>query len=87
MQSHVGWGTLTGDGITKYTQKDTNEYETQFGRKKKTGFEIKSQTEGQCQSNPKSIGILTVLSCICGPNLEILTPIGGDLSHRQLKRG
>ena len=28
--------------------------------------------------NPKTIGTLTVLGCIIGPNLEILTSIGGD---------
>ena len=37
----------------------------------------------QGQSNPKLIGILTVLRCICGPNLEILTWIGGEWSHEQ----
>ena len=35
------------------------------------------------QSIPKSIGNLTVLKCIFGPNLEILNSIGGDLSRGQ----
>ena len=46
-------------------------------------FEIKNETEDQGQSRPKSIGTLTVLRCIFGPNLEIVTSIGGDLSHGQ----
>ena len=41
-------------------------------------FEIKNETEGQCQSSPKTTGILTVLRCILGPNLEILSWIGGE---------
>ena len=50
-------------------------------------FEIKNETEHQGQSSPKSIGTLTVLRCIFGPNLEILTSIGGDFSHRQAQNG
>ena len=48
-------------------------------------FEIKSESEDQGQSNPKSTGTRTVLRCIFGPNpnLEILTSIGGDLSREQ----
>ena len=46
-------------------------------------FEIKNKTKDQGQSIPKSIGILTVLRCICEPNFGILTSIGGDLSCRQ----
>ena len=46
-------------------------------------FEIKNETEDQAQSIPKSIGTLTVLRCIFGPNLEILTMIRGDLWHGQ----
>ena len=46
-------------------------------------FEIKNKTEDRGQSIPKSIGTLTVLRCIFGQNLEILTSISGDLSHGQ----
>ena len=44
----------------------------------KIGFEFKNEIEGQCQSSPKLIRILTVLRCICGSNLEILSWIGGE---------
>ena len=40
------------------------------------GLEDLSEVQGQ--SSPKLIEILTVLKCICGPNLEILTLIGGE---------
>ena len=39
-------------------------------------------------SNQCRIGIsCRVLICICGPNLEILTSVGGDLSCRQAQNG
>ena len=60
-------------GLIKYIQR------AQFG----IGFEIKNDIEGQCQSSPKLIGVLTVLRCIFGPNVEILTSIGGELWHGQ----
>ena len=47
------------------------------------GFEIKNEIEGQGQSSPKFSGILRVLSCIIGPNLEILSWIGGEWWHGQ----
>ena len=50
-------------------------------------FEIKNETEHQGQSSPKSIMTLTVLRCIFGQNLEILTSIGGDFSHGQAQNG
>ena len=50
---------------------------------KNNWFEIKNKTDDQGQSIPKSIVILTVLRCIFGPNLEILTLISGDLSPKQ----
>ena len=49
----------------------------------KIGLEIKNEIEGQCQSSPKLTGILTVLRCILGPNLEILSWIGGEWWHGQ----
>ena len=52
-------------------------------RKKNNWFKIKNKTENRGQSIPKSIGTLTVLRCIFGPNLEILASINGDLSHGQ----
>ena len=82
VQRHVGCGTLTGDGLTKYIQNDTNEWETQ-SLEKNNWFEIKNKTEDRGQSIPKSIGTLTVLICIFGPNLEILNAISGDLSRIQ----
>ena len=35
-------------------------------------FKVKFDLEDQGQSTPKTIGILTVLRCISGPNLVIL---------------
>ena len=49
----------------------------------KIGFLFKNEIEGQCQSSPKLSGILRVLRCICGPNLEILSWIGGEWWHGQ----
>ena len=46
-------------------------------------FEIKNVIEDQTQSIPKSRETLTMLRCIIGPNLEILTTIGGDLWRGQ----
>ena len=45
------------------------------------------KAEVQGQSSPKLIGILTVLKCICGPNLEILTWIGGEKWFGQAQNG
>ena len=45
---------------------------------KKIRFGIKNESEVQGQSSPELIGILTVLICICGPDLEILTWIGRE---------
>ena len=50
-------------------------------------FEMKNETEHQGQSSPTSIGTLKVLRSIFGPNLEIMTSIGGDLSHGQAQNG
>ena len=54
--------------------------------KKINRFEIKNNTEDRSQSIPKSIDTLTVLRCIFGQNLEILTSISGDLSPRQIHK-
>ena len=79
---HVGCGTLSGDGVTKYIQNDANIQETQnlveYNR-----FEVRNETEDQDQSIPKSIGTLTVLRCIFGLNLVSLTSFGIDLSPGQ----
>ena len=32
VRSHVGCGTLTGHGLTKYKQNDANELDAEFGR-------------------------------------------------------
>ena len=82
MWSHAGCGTFTGNGLTKYVQKDANEQEAQ-SLVENNRFEIKDETEDQGQPIPKSVGTLTVLRCSFGPNLEILTSIGGDLSGGQ----
>ena len=37
-----------------------------------------NESEVQGQSSPELMGTLTVLKSICGPNLEILTWIGGE---------
>ena len=39
--------------------------------------------EGQAQLPPKTIGTLTKVFCICGPNLAILAWTGPKLSHEQ----
>ena len=44
----------------------------------KKSFGIRNEGEIQGQSSPALAGILTVLKCICYPNLEILTRIGGE---------
>ena len=76
---------LAIDGLAKYIQTNANVLETQ-SLVEKHMFEIKNITEDKGQSSPKSIGTLTVLWCIFGPNLEILISIRGDLSHK-LKMG
>ena len=46
-------------------------------------FEIKFDQEGQGQSTPKTIGILTKVFYTYGPNLVILACTGNELSRRQ----
>ena len=46
-------------------------------------FEVKFDLEGQGQSLPKTIGILTKVFYTCGPNLVILAWTGDELSHGQ----
>ena len=52
-----------------------------------SGFEIKNWIEDQFQSSPKLAGIWTVLRCIFGWNLEIVTSIGGELWYAQAQNG
>ena len=52
-----------------------------------SGFEIKNWIEDQFQSNPKLVGIWTVLRCVFVPNLEIVTSISGELWHGQAQNG
>ena len=54
---------------------------------KKKSFRIRNEGEVQGQSSPELTGILTVLKCICCPNLEILTRIGGELWFGQAQNG
>ena len=46
-------------------------------------FEVKFDLEGQGQSPPKTIGILTKVFYTYGPNLVILAWTGDELSRRQ----
>ena len=46
-------------------------------------FEVKFDLEGQGQLPPKTIGILTKVFCIFGPNLAILAWKGPELSRGQ----
>ena len=48
-------------------------------------FEVKFDFEGQGQSPPKTIGILTKVFYINGPNLVTLAETGHELSHGQAK--
>ena len=49
-------------------------------------FEVKFDLEGRGQSPPKTIGILTKVFYIYGPNLVILAETGHELSRGQAKR-
>ena len=46
-------------------------------------FEVKFDLEGQGQLSPKTIGTLTKVFCIFGPNLAILAWTGPELSRGQ----
>ena len=46
-------------------------------------FEVKFDLEGQCQSHPKTIEILTTVFYTYGPNLVILAWTGDELSRGQ----
>ena len=48
-------------------------------------FEVKFDLEGQGQSPPKTIGILTKVFYIYGPNLVILAETGDELSRGQAR--
>ena len=48
-------------------------------------FEVNFDLEGQGQSPPKTIGILTKVFYIYGPNLVILAETGHELSRGQAK--
>ena len=50
-------------------------------------FGIKNGSEVQSQSSSELTGFLTVLKCICGPNLEILSWTGDEISHGQTQNG
>ena len=66
---------VASDGLTNiYNQRvSLNIYKkgaNKFSRK--IGFKIENESEDQNQSNPKLIGILTVLRCMFGLHLVIL---------------
>ena len=48
-------------------------------------FEVKFDLEGQAQSPPKTIGILTKVFYIYSPNLVILADTGHELSRGQAR--
>ena len=48
-------------------------------------FQVKFHLEGQGQSTPKTIGMLTKLFCMSGSNLVILAGIGDKLSRGQAR--
>ena len=48
-------------------------------------FEVKFDLKGQGQSLPKTIGIITKVFYIYGPNLMILAQRGDELSRRQTR--
>ena len=75
----VTWNRWSHSSI--YNKNDANNI---FSGWYKIGFEIKNEIEGQCQSSPKFSGILRVLRCILGPDLEILSWIGGEWWHGQV---
>ena len=50
-------------------------------------FEVKLDLEGQSQLPPKTIGTLTKVFCIFGPNLAVLAWTGPKLSRGQASDG
>ena len=46
-------------------------------------FQVKYDLEGQDRSLHKTIGTLTIIFCIFGPNLVILARVGPELSREQ----
>ena len=74
----VTWNRWSHSSI--YNKNDANNI---FSGRYKIGFEIKNEIEGQGQSSPKFSGILRVLRCIIGPNLEILSWTVGEWWHGQ----
>ena len=48
-------------------------------------FQVKFELEGQGQSTPKTIGILTKMFCMSGSNLVILVRTSDKLSHGQAR--
>ena len=53
----------------------------------KQDFYIKLNLTNQARSPPKTLGILTKVFCISGPNLVILSWTGDELSHGQAQNG
>ena len=68
----------TGDGLTKYLQKNSS---NTFVRK--TGFKIENKIEDHDQSILKFIGTSTQVFCTFGSNLVGLAWTGDELSCRQ----
>ena len=76
------WG-LTWNRWSHSSICNKNDANNIFSGWYKIGFEIRNEIEGQGQSSPKFSGTLRVLRCIIGPNLEILSWIGGEWCHGQ----
>ena len=50
-------------------------------------FGTRNESEVQGQSSPELTGILTMPKCICCPNSEIITRIGGEYWFGQAQNG
>ena len=83
VQSHVGCGRVHQTLLLHVPQK--------FQRRKsdanKQDFKIKLILTYQARPTPKTMGILTKVFCISGPNLVILAWTGDELSHGQAQNG
>ena len=92
---HFGWAfpMCTGVETVKQSLNSFETYQVLFHslnahrHNEKKSFRIRNEGEVQGQSSPELTGILTVLKCICCPNLEILTRIGGELWFGQAQNG
>ena len=80
VQNPAREGACTMDGRT-HRQTDAGNDNTRRPKLASGKNKIEDQT------NPKSIGILTILKCIFGPNMKILIWIGSKLSCGEAQNG